>query len=156
MNSPAIILGKAKQVEIKRALHNGTISEYVTYLVTESDFRFTMETRWSYTKVATYLEDGWKEQRKWTTLAPHCRLTEDELGQAMQKLVGGTRYDKAHAIAIKVPWAGAGNWPTRADLGAFMFFVSVSQPAIHILSENPDGMLVNPGSSKYQVHQICR
>lgn len=148
MDSPAIILGTAKQVEIKRALHNGTILEYVTYLVTESDFRFTMETRWSYTKVATYLEDGWNEQQKWTKLAPHCCLTEDELGQAMQKLVGGTRYEKAHATAIKVPWTGAGDWPTRADLGAFMFFVSVAQSAIHIPPENPGGMHVNPGSSK--------
>jgi hypothetical protein len=148
MEDIATILGKAKQAEIKQALQKGSIVAYVTYLVKESDFRFTPETRWAYTGVATYLDDGWTAQQGWTTLAEHCLLTKDELGQAMNQLVGGTRYDWAHADSVKAPWTGAGLWPTRADLGAFMFYVSVTQRAAHMPPRNPGGMLVNPGFSE--------
>lgn len=148
MEDVATILGKAKQAEIKQALQEGNILEYVTYLVSESDFRQNEETTWAFISVATYLDDGWTAQQGWTTLAEHCLLTKDELGQALNQLVGGTRYDKAHADAIKAPWTRAGEWPRRSDLGAFMFYVSVTQRAAYIPPSNPGGMQVNPGSSE--------
>ncbi len=120
----------------------------MTYLVKESDFRFTPETRWALTGVVTYLEDGWTAQEEWTTLAEHCILTKGELGQALNQLVGGTRYDKAHADAMNVLWTCAGEWPRRSDLGAFMFYVSVTQRVARIPPANPGGMLVNPGFSE--------
>lgn len=147
MTNVAMILGTAKQAEIKRALQEGKIIPYVSYLVKESNFHQTDKTNWAFTKVATFLEDGWKSQQQSTTLAEHCVLTKEEFGQAMNKLVGGTRYDKAHAAKINVQWTGAGEHPTRLDMGAFLFYVSVDNTQKYVPPTNPGGMHVNPGFS---------
>ncbi len=147
MTNVAMILGTAKQAEIKQMLQEGNIISYVSYLVSESSFHQTDETNWAYTKVATFLEDGWKSQQQWTTMAEHCVLTKEEFGQAINKLVGGTRYDKAHAVEINAQWTGAGEHPTRADMGAFLFFVSVDHTRKYVPPANPGGILVNPGFS---------
>ena len=148
MTNVALILGTAKQAEIKQALQEGNIINYVSYLVSESSFHQTDVTTWAFTKVATFLEDGWKAQQKWTTLAGHCVLTKEEFGQAMNKLVGGTRYDKAYAAEIKSPWTAEGEHPTRADMGAFLFYVSVDYTRKYVPPANPGGMHVNPGFSE--------
>lgn len=147
MTDVALILGTAKQVEIKQALQEGKIISYVSYLVSESNFYQTSETMWAFIKVATFLEDGWTAQKEWTTLAEHCVLTKEELGQAMNKLVGGSRYDKARAAEIDAQWTGAGAHPTRADMGAFLFFVSVARP--HFNAENTE-LLVAARRAQFQ------
>lgn len=128
MTTVAKILGTHKSREIKQAYIEGRLLDYLTYLVKESDFYQHDETRWSFIKVATYLDDGWQSQQQYTTLESGCLLTLDELGQVMNQIVGGSRYEQVHAKAMGCRWTFAGEWPTRADLGAFLFYVSVENP----------------------------
>jgi hypothetical protein len=146
MEDIATILGKAKQAEIMEAFLAGTLDKYLTYLASESDFHQVEETSWAYAKVATFLEDGWQAQQGWTTLAAHCLLTMGELGQAMNHLVGGTRYDKAK-VTVKAPWTCAGKHPTKADIGALLFFVSVDPTVRRFPPSNPEGMSVDTSFS---------
>ena len=123
----AEILGSNKISEIQAKNSSPEFRGYLTYLVRESDFHQDGENTWAYRKVATFLEDGWQSQRQYTRLKAGCGLTLDELGQAMNHIVGGTRYDKAKAQAIGCMWTPDGVWPTLADLGAFLFVVCVDE-----------------------------
>jgi len=122
MNTVPKNLGLKKTKEIADALREGTLIDYLKYLVRKSYFHHDDETHRAYEKVATFLEDGWQSQRQYTELEDDISLSLDELGRAMNQIVGGTRYEKAKAEAIGCRWTAEGSWPTRADVGAFLFY----------------------------------
>lgn len=123
--SVSAILGRAKWPEIKGAFEEGRVVEYLRYLVCESDFRIDDETLPAYRMVATFLEDGWREQQSWIALRGDCSLSLDEFGRIMNSLVRGTRYEERSAEEIGCPWTLAGPWPTSGDLAAFLFYCAV-------------------------------
>lgn len=104
------------------------LSKYLEQLVRESRFQQTDETTWAYHKVVSFLEDGWHDAQRYGRLREDT-VSLDDFGHAMNRLVGGHRYEEADATEQGVSWLGAGSWPTQADVAAFFYFVAWEPPA---------------------------
>lgn len=96
--------------------------------VQDADFRKTEETAWAYAKVASFLEDGWESARRYVTRKRGCPIKPDEFGHLVNRVVAGTRWDRAEAERHNAQWLNDGEWPTRADMAAYLYFLASESP----------------------------
>ncbi len=131
MPHPAGALGRAKQHELKPMMteealgrHNGRdllIAE-IAKLASSVHFHLTDETLWAYRLIERFLHDGWEGLQFEVDIRIDSIISAGEFGRAMGALVGGTCFDQSAAIQSGAPWTQAGPYPSRADLGAFLFY----------------------------------
>lgn len=100
----------------------------VSGMITEEGFSETEIPRWAYDRVASFFEDDWTDMLGYISLNPDHPIKTDDLGVIIYRLVGGCRYDKAHAEVLRYRWAGEGEWPTRIDAAAFIFYRYTEAP----------------------------
>ena len=91
-------------------------------------FGQTPSTKWAFDKVATFLEDGWKDSQRYVTLKPEVTFGVDDFGHLINRTAGGARFTERRAKLEKAPWLGEGEWPTRADAAAYLYFVCCVGP----------------------------
>ncbi len=115
---------KVSRLTVDRSQANEFV-EYVKSLVRDNNFRETDDTRWAYSKVATFLEDGWSSQLSYTKFQPDWPEEHRErLGFMINLHVCGGRFEAAHAKQLGTWWVKEGEWPTRCDAAAYLFFVA--------------------------------
>lgn len=100
------------------------LHRYLAEPVRRFSFRRDEATASFYGLVATFLEEGWRNQGEYRTLnkAAGAVITLDDFGLIMLPLVRGYRYEQWQANLAGAPWLGEGEWPTRCDTAAYLFF----------------------------------
>ncbi len=105
--------------------------ELIAFLKEETGkagFAQTPTTKWAFDKVATFLEDGWKDSQRYVTLKPEVTFSLDHFGQIVNRTAGGARFTQRRAKLENAPWLGEGEWPTRTDASAYLYFVCCVGP----------------------------
>jgi hypothetical protein len=90
-----------------------------------AQFSRNQDTEWAYHRVASYLEDGWRDSSRYWLLRSGFRASAVEVGQIINRLVAGYRYERQDAEAIGAPWLFADD---TADLAAFVFYATTEEP----------------------------
>lgn len=83
-------------------------------------FYRNLQTSWAYSKVSTFLEDGWASQSEYTSIKAGATISLDEMGRLINKIVSGTSPDTVSGPHR--PYVGAGTYPTKLDMAAFVFY----------------------------------
>lgn len=90
-----------------------------------AQFSQNEDTTWCYHRVASYLEDGWHDSSRYWLLRSGFRASAVEIGQIINRLVSGYRYEQEDAEATGARWIFADD---TADLAAFVFHVTTEAP----------------------------
>ncbi|MCD5381050.1 MAG: hypothetical protein LR008_00560 [Candidatus Pacebacteria bacterium] len=97
------------------------LKEYLSGFLNFYRFKKGSDTDWAYRKVLTHLEDGWTSTSKICELnefSVSAGMTKDNIGQIVNIIIRGTREDTV----------SDGDWPTKHDLAAFVYFISLQTP----------------------------
>jgi hypothetical protein len=104
--------------------------QFLAESVRVADFRQTTATEACYFYVASFLEDGWTSAQCYLRLKPEVTFSLDVFGHMMNRIVSGHRYSQRRANLVMeeahlsvAPWLGAGEWPTRLDAAAYLYFI---------------------------------
>lgn len=90
-----------------------------------AQFSRNHDTEWTYRRVASYLEDGWHGSSRYWLLRSGFRASAVEVGQIINRLVAGYRYERKDAEAVGAPWLFADD---TAHLAAFVFYATTEEP----------------------------